>query len=62
LEPSGAEIDYVKVRRTAHELVVRHGPQNAWPHATKLAERARDKGEADEQAFWEAVAASLKVR
>jgi hypothetical protein len=51
-----AEIDYVEVERVAHELAVRHGGHNAAPYAKKLAQRARDDGDSDQQAFREALA------
>jgi hypothetical protein len=57
-----AEIDYVEVGRAAHELVASHGAHAAGPYAAKLAKRAKDTGNADEQAFWEAVVASLEPR
>ena len=57
-----AEIDYIEVARAAHELAERHGGYNAGPYAKKLAQRAKDDGDSDQQAFWEAVAASLTPR
>jgi len=57
-----AEIDYIEVARVAYELSVRHGGHNAGPYAKKLAQRAKDDGDSDQQAFWEAVAISLTPR
>ena len=57
-----AEIDYVEVGRAAHELAVRHGGWNAAPYARKLAQRAKDDGDSEQQAFWEAVAMELTPR
>jgi len=56
------KIDYVEVSRAAHELGARHGANVAGPYAMQLAEQARVRGDMDEQAFWEAVAQSLKPR
>jgi hypothetical protein len=56
------EVDYIEVSRTAHELSQMRGVQVALAYAMRQAEQAATAGKPTEQAFWEAVAASLKPR
>jgi hypothetical protein len=55
-------IDYVLVNRKVHEMTASHGAHGARLYALELARRAEGGGHADEQAFWQAVAASLVPR
>jgi hypothetical protein len=56
-----SEIDFVDVSRKAHELAAIHG-RNAAGYADRVAQEALNEGEADEHAFWKAVANSLRPR
>jgi hypothetical protein len=54
-------VDYVEVSRTAHQLVLDHGP-TAYLYAAKLASKANTEGKPDEADFWNAVSAALTPR
>jgi hypothetical protein len=56
-----SEFDYIEVGRKAHELMQTHGA-TAFTYATTQAQRAGAAGDHDEQAFWRAVANSLRPR
>lgn len=59
--PASAIVDYVKVGRESHELVLRHG-QDAHRYALCLSERAKEAGDAEAAAFWNAVHMALVPR
>jgi len=59
--PAFAMVDYVKVGRESHELVLRHG-QDAHKYALRLTEQAKDAGDAEAAAFWHAVHMALVPR
>jgi hypothetical protein len=52
---------WAEVSRSAYELGLRHG-WNACAYATQEAKKALAEGRADEQRFWEAVAAAMRLR
>jgi hypothetical protein len=56
-----SEPDNLEVGRRAHELEHAHGP-TAYRYADRQAQRALEAGEADEHAFWKAVANSIRPR
>jgi hypothetical protein len=56
------EVDYIEVSRMVHELSNMRGAQVAFAYAMRQAERSVTAEKPTEQAFWEAVAASLKPR
>lgn len=56
-----ATVDYVKVGRESHELVLRHG-RDAHRYALRLSEQAKDAGDAGAAAFWHAVNRALEPR
>ena len=58
---SEEKIDYVEVSRTAHELGECHG-RDAHLYAERCAQQASGQGNAEEHAFWHAVARSLTPR
>lgn len=58
---SDEKIDYVEVSRAAHELGERHG-RDAHLYAERYAKQASGQGNAEEHAFWHAVARSLTPR
>jgi hypothetical protein len=51
----------VEIGRMAHELEALHGP-SACTYAETLRDSANAAGAADEAAFWDQVAAALKLR
>lgn len=59
--PAPATVDYVKVGRESHELVLRHG-RDAHRYALRLSEQAKDAGDAGAAAFWYAVNRALEPR
>ena len=59
--PASAIVDYVKVGRESHELVLRHG-QDAHRYALRLFERTKEEGDAEAAAFWHAVHMALVPR
>jgi hypothetical protein len=54
--------DCADVARKAHELMGRYGAFNAALHAERISQEALTEGNADEHAFWKAVARSLAPR
>ena len=59
--PVPSTVDYVKVGRESHELALRHG-REAHRYARHLSEQARDAGDAEAAAFWDAVNRALEPR
>ncbi len=59
--PVPPTVDYVKVGRESHELVLRHG-REAQRYALRLFEQAKDAGDAGAAAFWDAVYRALETR
>jgi hypothetical protein len=53
--------DQIEVSRKAHEISQTHGP-TAFNYAVGQPQRAADASDEDEQAFWKAVAARLRIR
>ncbi len=58
---SDEKLDYIEVSRAAHELGGRHG-RDAHLYAERYAQLASSQGNAEEYAFWHAVAQSLMPR
>ena len=58
---SDEKLDYIEVSRVAHELGGRHG-RDAHLYAERYAQLASSQGNAEEYAFWHAVAQSLMPR